>query len=140
MAANHQTEDGPRQRNPQFQEHFDAPARGSSIVDGGGTTTTLTRVDSTKSITNTLTPSKGGTLKKRNSLGRKSSLKRSGSRRSSHVGSVRSLGLADGDRFGGEDGDESNSVFATPVPTIGSPTDILANRFQGTTCSGHAQS
>lgn len=83
---------------------------------------------STMSQSQTLTPSRGGTLKKRQSLSRKNSLKRSGSRKDSRPGSVQSLTLADD--VGGH-GSEMNSAFFTPVPTTGSPTEILANRFQG---------
>lgn len=83
---------------------------------------------STMSQSHTLTPSRGGTLKKRQSLSRKNSLKRSGSRKDSHPGSVKSLTLTD---YVGEQGSEMNNAFFTPVPTTGSPTEILASRFQG---------
>lgn len=83
---------------------------------------------STMSQSHTLTPSRGGTLKKRQSLSRKNSLKRSGSRKDSRPESVKSLTFADD--VGGH-GSEINSAFFTPVPTTGSPTEILANRFQG---------
>jgi hypothetical protein len=56
---------------------------------------------------------------------RASSLRRSGSRRSSKAGSVRSLALQPG-----EDADEMSSAFYSPVPTSGNPTEILAARFQ----------
>ena len=79
-----------------------------------------------ESDTHTLIPSRGGTLKKRQSLSKKHSLKRSGSRKNGRPGSVKSLTFAN-DRHGSE----MNSAFFTPVPTTGSPTDILANRFQG---------
>ena len=84
--------------------------------------------NSTVSQAHTLTPSRGGTLKKRPSLSRKNSLKRNGSRKGSRPASVKSLTFADD--VGGM-GSEMNSAFFTPVPTTGSPTDILANRFQG---------
>lgn len=83
---------------------------------------------STMSQSHTLAPSRGGTLKKRQSLSRKNSLKRSGSRKNDRPGSVKSLTSADD--VGGQVS-EMNSAFFTPVPTSGSPTDILANRFQG---------
>jgi hypothetical protein len=70
------------------------------------------------------TPSRSGTLKKRASLKRKSSLGRSGSRRSTIAGSIGGAGTP-GAR------DDYNSALATPIPTHGSPTDVLANRFQG---------
>lgn len=83
---------------------------------------------SNMSQSQTLTPTRGGTLKKRQSLSRKNSLKRSGSRKDSRPGSVKSLTFAD-DVEGHVS--EMNSAFFTPVPTTGSPTEILANRFQG---------
>ncbi len=97
---------------------------GSSTVGESDTHHTT----STMSQSQTLTPSRGATLKKRQSLSRKNSLKRSGSRKDSRPGSVKSLTLTED--VGGH-GSEMNSAFFTPVPTTGSPTDILANRFQG---------
>ena len=104
----------------------------NSIVGHPGPST-VEENDTHHSISNmsqshTLTPSRGGTLKKRQSLSRKNSLKRSGSRKNSRPASVKSLNFAD-DVVGHES--EMNSAFFTPVPTTGSPTDILANRFQG---------
>ena len=97
---------------------------GSSTVGDGE----IRRANSTMSQSHTLTPSRGGTLKKRQSLSRKNSLKRSGSKKGSRPGSVRSLTFADDE---GPHSSEMNSAFFTPVPTTGSPTEILANRFQG---------
>lgn len=75
-------------------------------------------------------PSRSNTLKKKGSVGgalqRRGSLKRSNSRRSIHAGSIKGVAMAD-DVKGGDE----NSVFYTPVPTTGAPTEILANRFQG---------
>ncbi|KXT03762.1 hypothetical protein AC578_726 [Pseudocercospora eumusae] len=90
-----------------FTEEFDASQRGSSVVDGG-----LQRSSSR------------ATLKKRNSVKRASSLKRSGSKKSLRAGSLKG--------FAGVDADDANftSWSYTPVPTTGTPTDILANRFQ----------
>lgn len=68
--------------------------------------------------------SRGGTLKKKSSLRRKSSLKRSSSVKSFTAGSIKVP--ADG-----LDREKYNNVFYTPIPTTGSPTDILANRFAG---------
>ncbi|KAL8987614.1 MAG: hypothetical protein Q9177_003193 [Variospora cf. flavescens] len=105
-----------------------ASQRGSTLVDsgaGGG----IQRDDSTMSQSHTLTPSRGGTLKKKRSLSKKGSVKRSGSRRNSYAGSIK--GLATGDsQYDGADDEQMNSAFFTPVPTTGSPTEILANRFQ----------
>ena len=86
---------------------------------------------STMSQSQTLTPSRGGTLKKRQSLSKKASLKRKDSGKRSRAASVRSLGGEDRHGFLG-DQMELNNAFYTPVPTTGNPTEILANRFQGT--------
>ncbi|KAI9738210.1 MAG: hypothetical protein M1834_008708 [Cirrosporium novae-zelandiae] len=101
----------------------------SSLPDGY-TGSDIHRMNSTTSQSHTLTPSRVGTLKKKQSLSRKSSLKRSGSRRSSYAGSVRSLALGEKEKYGAGVDDEINSAFYTPVPTRGIPTDVLANRFQ----------
>jgi hypothetical protein len=107
--------------NGRFNEEWDASQRGSSIIDGP-----MQRSNSVMSQGDTLIPSRGGTLKKKASLRRTGSLKRSSSRRSSRAGSVRSLVLqAPGDI------DEMHSAFFSPVPTSGNPTEVLANRFQG---------
>lgn len=118
--------------DPKFHEEFDASQRGSSIVDGDIAAPGLNRNASMATTSNQTTsmPSRGGTLKKKGSLSRRTSLKRSGSRRTSRAGSVRSLGLGDREKYGV--GDVNNSAFFTPVPTGGSPTEVLANRFQGT--------
>jgi hypothetical protein len=68
--------------------------------------------------------SRGGTLKKKASVSRKSSIGRSGSRRSLAAGSIAGAGTPGAH-------DDYNSALSTPIPTHGSPTDILANRFQG---------
>lgn len=118
-----QTISHPR-RETNFNEEFDLPTRGGSIVDGG----TLSRANSTRSQATTAvqtTPSRGGTLKKKSSVSRKASLKRSGSRRLSRSASA--VGL-DGER--GIEGDELHSAFYTPVPTDGIPTVVLAERFE----------
>lgn len=74
--------------------------------------------------------SRGNTLQKKGSIKRKSSLKRSSSRRSIHAGSLKGVSM-DGE---GTTDRSTNSVFYTPIPTSGSPTDILTNRFQGECC------
>ena len=103
--------------------------RGSTLVDTG-TGDGMHRSDSTMSQSHTLTPSRGGTLKKKRSLSKKGSVKRSGSRRNSYAGSIK--GFATGDQqYDGANDDQMHSAFFTPVPTTGSPTEILANRFQG---------
>ncbi|KAK0106495.1 hypothetical protein ONS96_004120 [Cadophora gregata f. sp. sojae] len=103
-----------------FNEEWDASQRGSSIIDGP-----MQRSNSVMSQGDTLIPSRGGTLKKKASLRRTGSMKRSSSRRSSRAGSVRSLALQSAG-----DADETHSAFYSPVPTTGNPTEILANRFQ----------
>jgi hypothetical protein len=105
-----------------FQEDFNAVRP----------TSTLVSVDSSVrdgSILSSTAPTRSGTLKKKASISRKSSMvKRSGSKRNSRAGSVRSL-LLDGKTDG--EGSERNSAFFTPVPTNGNPTEVLAQRFQG---------
>lgn len=106
-----------------------ASQRGSTLVDsaaGGG----VQRSNSTMSQSHTLTPSHGGTLKKKRSLSKKGSVKRSESLRSSYTGSIKGLATGDGS-YDGVDEEQMNNAFFTPVPTTGSPTEILANRFQG---------
>ena len=100
---------------------YGAGQRESSIIageDAAGIQRSASRAS------NTGTPSRSGTLKKRNSVKRTSSLKRSGSRRSVKAGSIKGFGDSASDS-------NFNSIFHTPIPTSGSPTEILANRFQG---------
>jgi hypothetical protein len=107
-----------------FTEDFDAAQRGSSVVDGEGLHRSTSAASSTLNQGGSV--SRSGTLKKKGSLSRKSSLKRSGSKRSLRAGSIKGVSMDDSDSP-----DNFNSVFYTPVPTSGSPTEILANRFQG---------
>ena len=113
-----------RTQNSQVDHDPSANQQGSSTVGESE----LRRTNSAASQSQTLTPSKGGTLKKRQSLSRRTSLKRTGSKKESRPGSVRSLTFADDT---GVQSAEMNNAFYTPVPTSGSPTEILANRFQG---------
>lgn len=101
--------------------HLSAPDRSS----------TLQRSNSQMSQSATGPVSRSGTLKKKASL-RGSSLKRSGSRKSSYAGSVRSMKLGEKEKYESE---ESNSAFYCPVPTSGNPTELLATRFQGNSTS-----
>lgn len=87
--------------------------------------------DRAMSQSQTLAPSRGGTLKKRRSLSRKGSLKRDGSRKSSHPGTIRGQGFDGQEEVVANHASEMNSAFFTPVTTSGSPTEILATRFQG---------
>lgn len=122
----------PLSHSARFHEDFGASRRGSSLVDGSGGAGDLPRSDSQMSQSHTLTPSRGGTLKKKPSLGKKGSLRKSGSRKSSRAGSVRSMFLGEKEKYSSAGGDDPNNAFYVPIPTTGSPTDILANRFQGT--------
>ena len=88
---------------------------------------TLQRSNSQMSQSATGGVSRGGTLKKKASL-RGNSLKRSGSRKSSYAGSVRSMKLGEKEKYESE---ERDSAFYCPVPTTGNPTELLATRFQG---------
>lgn len=113
------------------KETSEPTRRGSSAGDGEQTGAGIYRADSTISQSHTLTPSRGGTLKKKGTLKKSGSVKRSSSRRSLRAGSVKSLGTGDKEDHAESWDDEMNSAFYTPVPTTGSPTEILANRFQG---------
>ncbi|KAI1264551.1 hypothetical protein F5Y18DRAFT_417539 [Xylariaceae sp. FL1019] len=134
-------------RQPKFNEEWDASVRGSSILDGPASNSQFTqqrqrsqspnmqRSNSVSSRTeivagdgasaHSIALSRGNTLKKKNSLKRGGSLKRSSSRRSMKAGSVRSLALQST-----HETDELHSAFYCPIPTSGTPTEVLANRFQ----------
>jgi len=90
------------------------------VTDGPG----LNRSASTASVSAAGGLSRNGTLKKRGSVRRTGSLHRSLSKRSLQAGSLRGLGDFDGE------GSAYNNIFNTPIPTSGSPTEVLANRFQ----------
>ena len=101
-----------------FYEDFDASQRGSSIIDGP---------QRSSSRASTAVPgggvSRSNTLKKKSSFRRTGSIKRSGSRKSLRAGSIKGVGVdADSEHF--------HSYAFTPVPTTGTPTEVLANRFQ----------
>ncbi|KAF9701598.1 hypothetical protein EKO04_000668 [Ascochyta lentis] len=127
------TSGGQHARRGRFEEDFDARTRGSSVIDGDEvpqrSASRASRASSTlrdSTLNQGATPSRSGTLKKKSSVKRSGSLKRSGSRKSMHAGSIRGVTIDDQEH--GYDREES--VFYTPVPTKGSPTDILADRFQ----------
>ncbi|KFA72379.1 hypothetical protein S40288_05579 [Stachybotrys chartarum IBT 40288] len=130
-----------------FTEEWDASQRGSSIIDGHHGSN-MQRSASVRSFNagddqqqlaiNTDSnangsanhhtphlPSRGNTLKKKNSQRRSGSLRRSGSRRSLRAGSVKSLALNSS-----SDPDEIHSAFYCPIPTSGNPTEVLSTRFQ----------
>ena len=108
----------------------DSSRLGSTVNDSHAAADTR-RPASAMSQSNTLTPSRGGTLKKKQSLSRRGSLKRSTSMKSVGAGDARNLRLVDGEKRADAEDNEMNSAFYIPVPTHGNPTDILANRFQG---------
>lgn len=111
------------ERLGRFEEDFDARTRGSSVLDGDLPLRSSSRAST---LNQGATPSRTGTLKKKGSVKRAGSLKRRGSRKSLHAGSIRGVALDDQEH--GYEREES--VFYTPVPTKGSPTEILADRFQ----------
>lgn len=140
--------------NGRFHEQWDASQRGSSVLGGprdphprlhnansmadpspmadGGGAADIHRSASVRSYAPgddqlPAMSNRHGTLKKRNSTRHAGgSLRHSSSRRSMKAGSVKSLGLYSGS----DQGEAAHSVFHCPVPTSGSPTDVLANRFQ----------
>jgi hypothetical protein len=69
--------------------------------------------------------SRSNTLRKQKSLSRKASLKRSSSKRSVRAGAIGGITYND------TSGEDARNVFFTPIPTSGSPTEILTARFQG---------
>ncbi|KAM4057965.1 phosphatidylinositol 4,5-bisphosphate-binding protein SLM1 [Hirsutella rhossiliensis] len=116
-----------------FTEEWDATQRGSSIIDGPATASRpaadMQRSNSIHSYSagddQQLALARGNTLKKKASMRRTGSMRRSSSRRSNRAGSVRSLALQSS-----SDPDDASSAFYCPVPTSGTPTDVLAGRFQ----------
>lgn len=112
------------QRLGRFEEDFDAPTRGPSVL--GDHDVPQRSASRASTLNQGAAPSRSGTLKKKSSVKRSASLKRSGSKRSTRAGSISGVRIDDV-----ESSARHNSVFYTPVPTSGSPTEILANRFQG---------
>ena len=123
-------------RSAPSREDFGAGLQSSSLADGEERRTNLDRSVSTMSQSNTLTPSRGGTLKKKQSLKKAGSINRRSSRKSLRPGSVSGLEHGQREKHAEAQDDETYSAFYTPVPTTGSPTDILADRFQGKCCLG----
>ncbi|KAL4921633.1 hypothetical protein BDW62DRAFT_219017 [Aspergillus aurantiobrunneus] len=109
-----------------FHEELDAASmRGSADGPSG-----IQRSTSQMSQSRSATPTRSGTLKKKSSLSKRGSLRRSGSRKSMRAGSVRSLALGDREKYALDGDEDINSAFYVPVPTSGSPTEVLADRFQ----------
>lgn len=71
------------------------------------------------------TSSRGSTLKKKNSL------KHSDSTRRNLAETIKSRVIDHEEKLVVGDEDNTNSAYYTPVPTTGTPTEVLANRFQG---------
>ncbi|RAH76098.1 PH domain protein [Aspergillus japonicus CBS 114.51] len=112
-----------------FHEEFDAASQRGSVLVDGPSSAGMQRSASQMSQSRSATPTRSGTLRKKASLSKRGSMRRSGSKRSLRAGSVRSLVLGDREKYG-VDGEDPNSAFYIPVPTDGSPTEVLANRFQ----------
>lgn len=112
-------------------EALDSVSQRGPVADGPSRPA-MQRSDSLTSRAYSVAPSRTSTaVKKKSSLSRRPSLRRSGSRRSLRAGSVRSLNLGDKEKYGVEGAEDYNSAFYVPIPTNGNPTDALANRFQG---------
>ncbi|KAF2717871.1 hypothetical protein K431DRAFT_288211 [Polychaeton citri CBS 116435] len=108
-----------------FHEDLDASQHGSSVAgdDEGRALNRSASTASTAVAPQQGVPSRNNTLKKKGSIRRNASLKRSSSKKSLKAGSIKGVHTA-------KDADNFNSVFFTPIPTTGTPTEILANRFQ----------
>lgn len=114
-----------------FREELDlASVRGSAVIDNSYVPG-LQRSDSQMSHAMSAPPSRAASVSRKGSLRKKASLRRSGSRRSLRAGSVRSMSLGERERYGADGAEDFNSAFYVPIPTTGSPTDVLTERFQG---------
>lgn len=130
VARNDPVEPSPNVHSTRFHEELDRVSQRGSVVDGPSAPV-MQRSDSQMSRSHSAAPSRASTLRKKSSLSRRTSLRRSGSRKSLRAGSVRSLTLGDREKYGVDGADDYNSAFYVPIPTNGSPTDALADRFQG---------
>ncbi|KAK5114371.1 hypothetical protein LTR62_002623 [Meristemomyces frigidus] len=111
----------PLAQNQAYQQQGYDSIDNSVISDGGNAGINRSASTATTAVPATA-PARSNTLRKKTSMKRVVSLKRSGSRKSMTAGSIRTAGRGRDDDF--------NSIFHTPVPTQGSPTEVLANRFQ----------
>ncbi|KAK3069576.1 hypothetical protein LTS18_000291, partial [Coniosporium uncinatum] len=112
----------PNEASPLAQSYQQSRGMDASSIqesEGGGLQRSISR-----GSTHAANPSRSNTLKKKGSVKRGASVKRSASRKSLRPGSIKGTGVQDGV------GDDFNNVFSTPIPTSGTPTDVLANRFQ----------
>lgn len=114
---------GQQSRAGQLHDDMDASRRGSSALDDSADLNRSASTASTAVNNNNTTPSRSNTLRKKPSIRRTGSLRRSSSRKSLKAGSIKGVG------GGAGDDQEFNSVFNTPIPTQGSPVEVLADRF-----------
>jgi hypothetical protein len=124
----------PQLSHPQapLEEHSEAAQTSNlhdEVADQHDESPVFPRSNSHMSGSQNPLPTRGGTLKKKGSLHKSASLKRTASKRSSYAGSVRSMQLGEKEKY--DETPETNSVFYSPVPTTGNPTELLATRFQG---------
>ncbi|RKF62041.1 Phosphatidylinositol 4,5-bisphosphate-binding protein SLM2 [Erysiphe neolycopersici] len=102
-----------------FNEEWDASQRGDSILYEP------TQISSSVILPENRPLASRGTILMKTSNHRGSIIKKLPSRRSSRASSVHSL------VHQGSDGiDEKDSIFFSPIPTNGNPTELLVNRFQ----------
>lgn len=117
------------QQGGRFTEEWGAAPRGPSVLlDYPSPSANMQRSNSVHSFVtgdDQQLLARQNTLKKKSSVRRNGSLKRSSSRRSMRAGSVKSLALQSS-----SDHNEAHSAFYCPVPTSGNPTETLSNRFQ----------
>ncbi|KAK3111969.1 phosphatidylinositol 4,5-bisphosphate-binding protein [Teratosphaeriaceae sp. CCFEE 6253] len=107
-----------------FHDDFAASQRGSSVA-GDGDPGYDRSASTASTAVPAAAPARSNTLKKKASVRRVGSLRRSGSKRSLAAGSTKGVGGG-----GAHEDREFNSIYHTPIPTQGSPTEVLANRFQ----------
>ncbi|KAK0950471.1 phosphatidylinositol 4,5-bisphosphate-binding protein, partial [Friedmanniomyces endolithicus] len=107
-----------------LRDDYDPSQQGSSVAGDGDYG--MDRSHSTASTAvPAQAPSRSNTLKKKASMRRTGSLNRSSSKRSLvAAGSIKGVSGAQ------HQDKEYNSIFYTPIPTQGTPTEVLANRFQ----------
>jgi len=107
-----------------FRDDYDPSQQGSSVTGDGDYG--MDRSHSTASTAvPAQAPSRSNTLKKKASMRRTGSLKHRSSKRSlAAPGSIKGASGAQ------HQDKEYNSIFYTPIPTQGTPTEVLANRFQ----------
>lgn len=119
----------PAADSPLARKNPDGPIQGGDAANIESGRRTIGRTASSSSTqvdpAQAGAPSRNGTLKRNTSLRKRASINRSMSKRSLRAGSMRG--------YGNDEDDESfNNVFHTPIPTQGNPTEVLANRFNGT--------